>query len=48
MLTIYFNAYCFQFIDIKPNGVKIDSEYFKNMILMKLSQLCVFKKAKNQ
>lgn len=48
LLTIFFNADGVQLIDIKPNGVKIDAEYFKSIILMKLFQLDVVKKAKKQ
>lgn len=48
MLTIFFNDDGVQLIDIKFKGVKVDAEYFKSMILMKLSQLDVVNKAKKQ
>ena len=48
MVTIFFNADGVQLIDVKPKGIKINSDYFINMILQKLADLDVVKKAKNQ
>lgn len=48
MVTIFFNADGVQLIDVKPKGIKINSNYFINMILQKLADLDVVKKAKNQ
>ena len=48
IVTIFSNPDGVQFIDVKPKGIKIKSVYFINMILQKLADLDVVKKAKNQ
>ena len=48
MITCFFNGNGLQFMDIKPQGVKINASYFVDRVLTKLEKLEVTQKAKMQ
>ena len=48
MVTIFLNGDGLQFIDLKPQGVKINAEYFLHNIIQKLENLDVTNAAKKQ
>lgn len=48
MITCFFNGDGLQFMDIKPQGVKINASYFVDRVLTKLEKLEVTQKAKRQ
>ena len=48
MIIIFINGQVLQFIDIKPEKVKITSEYFIENVLKKIEKLEIVEKAKTQ
>lgn len=48
MVTIFVNGQGLQFIDVKPQGIKINAEYFLYNIIQKLENLEITKAAKQQ
>ena len=48
MVTIFINGQGLQLIDVKPEKVKITSEYFIENILKKIVKLKIAEKAKTQ
>ena len=47
MITCFFNGDGLQFMDIKPQSVKINASYFVDRVLTKLEKLEVTQKAKH-